>query len=400
MSTTTMLTPMESAEIQEAYAAYELDVYGKRGLEVVRGDGVWLYDNEGQRYLDCIAGIGVCNLGHGHPEVLGALQQQAAKLINCPGFFHNDAKAAFLRKLVEVAPAGLNRAFLCNSGTESIEGALKFARISTGRKTVITANRGFHGRTYGAMSATPNRKLSEGCGGLVPDFAHVRFNDIDALRALVNDETAAVLLEVIQGEGGVYPADLEYIQAVRELCDQQGALLIVDEVQTGFCRTGRFFACEHYDLRPDILTLAKAIASGLPMGAILVADHVQVPMGRHGSTFGGNPLVCAVATRVIEVLQRDNLAAHAEAMGAYFRAGLEARPHEQVRQIRQRGLMIGVELKIKAKPVLKRLMELGVLVMTSGSTILRFLPALTIQPAEIDVAVAAFHQVLDEEDAS
>ncbi|CAM2005180.1 aspartate aminotransferase family protein [Acanthopleuribacter pedis] len=397
MSTPTMLTPMESAEIQQAYTDHELDVFGKRGLEIVRGEGAWLFDSAGKRFLDCIAGIGVCNLGHAHPDVLDALHGQAAKLINCPGFFHNDAKAAFLKALVSVAPAGLNRAFLCNSGTESVEGAIKFARISTGRQTIITAKRGFHGRTYGAMSATPNKKLSEGCGELVAGFQHVRFNDIEALRAAVNGETAALLLEVIQGEGGVYPADPEYIAAARALCDEHGALLIVDEVQTGFCRTGRFFACEHYDLKPDILTLAKAIASGLPMGAILVADHVEVPIGRHGSTFGGNPLVCAVATRVIEVMQRDNLAQRAEERGRYFLEGLQKQSHPQIRAFRQRGLMIGVELKIKSKPILKRLMALGVLVMTSGATTLRFLPPLTIERDEIDIAVAAFHQVLNEE---
>ncbi|CAM2065206.1 Acetylornithine/succinylornithine family transaminase [Sulfidibacter corallicola] len=384
----------EPDAIAATQAQYELDVYGKRGLTLVRGEGALVYDRHDRAYLDCIAGIGSANLGHAHPVVVEAVQRQAARLITCPGIFANDAKAELLEALVAVAPEGLNRAFLCNSGTESVEAALKFARLATGRKRFVTAKRAFHGRTFGAMSATHEPKYREGCEPLVPGFEHVRFNDVDALHQVLDESVAGLLLEVVQGEGGVYPADAAYLAEARRLCDEKGVLLIIDEVQTGFCRTGRFFGCEHYDLRPDIMCLAKSIAGGLPMGAVLVNDEIQIPLGKHGSTFGGNPLVCAVATAVIREMREANLAERAESLGNRFVQSLQRDKPELVREIRQVGLMIGIGLRVRSRPYLGALMERGILAMPAGTSTLRFLPPLVITPAQIDEVVARLREVL------
>ena len=264
-------------------------VYKSRGVSVVKGEGALVWDDQGRQFIDCTAGIGVANIGHGNLEMAEALYDQAKRLTTCAGIFPNDVRAECMAKLVDIAPTGLNRVFLCNSGAESIEGALKFARQSTGRDQVVSAMRGFHGRTMGALSATPNKSYQEPFNPLVPGFVHVPYNRIDALEAAVNDNTAAVLLELVQGEGGVRPAKREYIDAAVQICRAHGALLIIDEIQSGFGRTGKMFACEHYDVKPDMLCLAKALAGGVPMGAILVSDKIKTQVGSHGSTFGGNP---------------------------------------------------------------------------------------------------------------
>jgi len=285
------------------YKALELE-YGialqaKRDLVAVRGQGACLYDENGREYLDFAAGIAVASLGHCHPRLVEAIQQQAATLITCPNIMYNDRRSQLLQKLVEVSPQGLNRAFLCNSGAESIEAALKFARLHSGRSNFVSAMRGFHGRTMGAVSATYTPKYRESFEPLVPGFSYVPYNKIDKIDAAIDDNTAAVLLELVQGEGGVNPIQADYIGAVRRLCSERGALLIIDEIQTGFCRTGKFFACEHFDLQPDILCLAKALGGGVPIGATLIGDAINIEPGLHGTTFGGNPLACAAALAAI-----------------------------------------------------------------------------------------------------
>ncbi len=284
-------------------SAHTSGVYPKRPLAIVRGAGARVWDAEGREYIDCVAGQGSANLGHAHPAIVAAITAQAATLITCPEIFYNDRRAELLVRLAEIAPAGLERAFLCNSGTEAVEAAIKFARLSTGRTGTVATVRGFHGRTLGALSATWNRDYRAPFEPLVPGFSHVPYNDLPALEQAVTDQTAAVLLEVVQGEGGVHPGTAEFLLGAQQFCRERGALLIVDEIQTGFGRTGRLFACEHTGLAPDLLTVAKSMAGGLPMGACLIGPRVTGirPM-THGSTFGGNPLACAAALAVIEVL--------------------------------------------------------------------------------------------------
>ena len=372
-------------------------VYKSRGVSVIKGEGALVWDDQGRQFIDCTAGIGVANIGHGNLEMAEALYDQAKRLTTCAGIFPNDVRAECMAKLVDIAPAGLNRVFLCNSGAESIEGALKFARQSTGRDQVVSAMRGFHGRTMGALSATPNKSYQEPFNPLVPGFVHVPYNRIEALENAVNDNTAAVLLELVQGEGGVRPAKREYIDAAVEICRAHGALLIIDEIQSGFGRTGKMFACEHYDVKPDMLCLAKALAGGVPMGAILVSDKIKTQVGSHGSTFGGNPLACAACLTNIRIIERDNLADHAAKLGERFANQLKANKLSTVRDIRQLGLMIGIELKVRATPYLEMLQANGVLALPAGTNVLRLLPPLVISQTQMDEVLSEVVAVLASE---
>ena len=302
---------------------YGLVLAPKRDLVAVRGKGALLYDEAGQEYIDCAAGIGVASLGHAHPAVVEAIQQQAASLITCPHILYNDVRSKMLKKLVEVTPANLVRAYLCNSGAEAVEAALKFARLHTGRPNFVTAMRGFHGRTMGAVSATFTKKYREAFEPLVPGFSYVPLNKIDRLDAAIDDQTAAVMLELIQGEGGVNLIQADYIAAARDLCTERGTLLIIDEIQTGFCRTGKFFACEHFDLQPDMMTLAKAMGGGVPIGATMLRAGIQVELGLHGSTFGGNPLACAAALAVLRVLLEGGELEKSRSVGSHLAKGLQ-----------------------------------------------------------------------------
>ena len=382
---------MNYRELEERYA---LEVYPKRDLTVVKGAGAELWDDTGRRYLDCAAGVGVASVGHANPAVAKAIGEQAHTLITCPGIFYNDKRAQLMEKLVSIAPQGLTRAFLCNSGSEAIEAALKFARLTTGRTGIISAMRGFHGRTMGALSATFKKEYREPFAPLVPGFSFVPFNNIEKLVASVDGNTAAVLLEPIQGEGGVMPADPAYLHAARTICDEAGAMLIVDEVQTGFCRTGRMFACEHFDLEPDLLCLAKAIAGGVPMGAVLSNHRVESAVGKHGTTFGGNPLACAAALATIGFMQDEGLAEQAEAKGAYFSQHFSRQRPARVRAVRQLGLMIGIELKERSQPYLVELMNRGVLALPAGPTVIRLLPPLVISETQLDEVSDALQAVL------
>ena len=368
----------------EAEKQFGFEVYPKRDLTLVRGQGATLVDDRGRSYIDCMAGIGVANIGHCHPRVAEAVAEQARQLITCPGIFYNDRRGAYMARLAEAAPAGLNRVFLCNSGTEAMEAAIKFARITTGRDGFVSAMRGFHGRTMGALSAT--FKYRDEFEPLIPGHRFIPFNKLDKLEAAVDDDTAGVVLELVQGEGGVRPADADFVAGAREICDRAGALLIIDEVQTGFGRTGALFACEHFDLSPDIMTVAKAMAGGLPMGGTLCSDRIAPAMGKHGSTFGGNPLACAAALATLEVIESENLAQRAQVAGERFASRLGESTPAVVREIRQLGLMIGIELKVKSRPVLESLVDHGLLAVPAGPTVVRLLPPLVISDQEIDRA--------------
>lgn len=380
---------------------YSTGVIPKRDIVIVRGLGARVWDEQGREYIDCVGGHGTANIGHCHPALIEAVAAQVGRLSVCPEIFHNDVRAKLLETLVSIAPEGLEHVYLCNSGAESIEAALKFSRASTGRKEIVAAMRGFHGRTFGALSATWNPKYREPFEPLVPGFTHVKYNDLEAMSAAITDRTAGVVLEVVQGEGGVRPGDGDYLRGVQVLCRERGALFIADEVQTGLGRTGSLFACGHYDLKPDILCIAKALAGGLPMGATLCTNvAAAVPSMSHGSTFGGNPVLCAAALAAIGVIREERLPERALENGAYFRAQLEKVRTPGVREIRGMGLLIGVELKDKVTPVLRSLMERGVLALPAGNTVLRFLPPLVISREDIDIVVeqtgAALREAKDE----
>jgi len=359
--------------------AIEFGCAPKRGPTFVRGSVATLWDEDGNEYIDCGASFGVGNLGHCNPAVVEAIEAQARELIHVGPVFGTTAKATFVEKLLSVAPRNLGRVFLSNSGSEAVEAAIKFARASTRRKKIIAAMRGFHGRTMGALSATWRKDFREPFEPLVPGFEHVPFNDIEALQKAVDHETAAVILEAVQGEGGVHVASPEYLPAAREACDRTGALLILDEVQTGMGRTGRLFAVERWGVEPDLLTLAKSLAGGVPIGATLATEDVERAFqGSHNSTFGGNPLACAAATAAIGYTVRERLwerADHLGTIGVEKLRGLEA---PSVREVRGLGLMIGIELREKAAPVLQALQEEGVLAIGGGSSVVRLLPPLVI----------------------
>ncbi len=380
---------------RETERRYALEVFPKRDITIVKGRGAEVWDDEGRRYIDCVAGIGVASVGHANPVVADALAEQARTLVTCPGIFYNDVRARLLEKLAAVAPPGLTRGFLCNSGAEAVEAAIKFARLTTGRTGIVSAMRGFHGRTLGALSATYKKEYRELFKPLVPGFSFVPFNNPARLREAVGEDTAAVMIEPVQGEGGIRPASAEYLRAAREICDQTGAILVFDEIQTGFCRTGRMFACERHGVTPGMLCLAKAIAGGVPMGAVLADARIQLPPGKHGTTFGGNPLACAAALAAIRFMEDERLAERAELLGTRFRERFERRLPGRVRALRQVGLMIGVELKERCRPYIEALAAKGVLTLPAGTTVIRLLPPLVISEAQIDEVVDVLAEVLD-----
>ena len=387
---------MTSEEIMALETRYDSGLYPKQPLVLVRGEGARLWDADGREYIDCIGGHGVMNVGHANEAVIQAISEQAQKLLSCPNGFYNDARAELLAQLVRVAPPGLEKAFLCNSGTEAVDAALKFARVLTGRTKVVAAMRGFHGRTFGALSATWRKEYRQPFEPLVPDFSFVPYNRLERMAQAVDGDTAAVILEVVQGEGGVVPGEGDYLRGVQALCREIGALFLVDEVQTGFGRTGRMFASEHHGLEPDLMCVAKAIAGGLPMGAVLLNPRAgELPKKVHGTTFGGNPLACAAALAAIHYTEAARLPERSADLGARLRAGLEAISSPRVREVRGLGLMVAVEVKGKAAPYLAALAERGVLALSAGANVIRFLPPLVISAAEVDEVVAQVAAVLE-----
>jgi acetylornithine/LysW-gamma-L-lysine aminotransferase len=370
--------------------------YLKRDLQIVRGQGARLWDSDGNSYIDCVGGQGAANLGHAHPAVLAAIQQQAAELITCPELFHNPVRARYQAELCKAAD--MSRIFLCNSGAEANEGALKIARLKTGRTGVIATMRGFHGRTMGALSATWEKAYREPFLPLIADVTHVPYNNLERLAEILNSNTAAVLLEVVQGEGGVHPAEAGYLRAVQELCRANGTLLIIDEVQTGFGRTGYLFAHQHDGIQPDLMTVAKSMAGGIPMGAVLMSKGVgELNPAAHGSTFGGNPLACAAGLAVLDTLQNTDLIPHAREIGEKVRAHLQANlPEKAVREVRGRGFMFGIELRGKVAPILKLLQERGLLALPAGPSVLRLLPPLVTSDDDLWQAIAIIEETLND----
>ncbi len=374
----------------ESCRGHEFGEQGRRRLAIVRGKGTFLWDAEGRRRVDLGASHGVGNLGASHPEVVRAIRDQAAELIHLGSGYASPVRAAFVEKLVALLPGSFGPVFLSNSGTESVEAAIKIARSATGRPKVVAALRGFHGRTLGSLSATWRRELREPFEPLVPEFVHVPYNDPAALEAAVDDRTALLLLEPVQGEGGVHPASPAYLRAARSAVDRAGALLAFDEVQTGLGRTGRMFAFQHSGVVPDLLLLAKSLAGGFPIGATVTTPEVEQRFrGTHHSTFGGNPLACAAGLAALEVLVRERLAERAELLGRRGIERLEGLVGPKVREVRGLGLLIGVELRERVAPVLARLEEEGFLAVAAGATVLRLLPPLVIPEQQWDLGLEA-----------
>lgn len=373
---------------------YELDVYPRRDVALVKGKDAHVWDDQGKEYIDLASGISVANVGHCNPKIVEAIIRQANTLITCANTFYNDAKAIFLEKLFSITPPNLTKAFLTNSGTEAIEAAIKFARVNTKKTKFISAMKGFHGRTYGALSATYKKEYREVFGPLVPGFSFVPYNNFEKLSEAVDDDTAGIILELVQGEGGINIGQKEYFQKVRQLCNEKNILLIIDEIQTGFCRTGTMFAIEQFGIEADMMTVAKSIAGGFPMGALLCLDKIQIEKGKHGSTFGGNPLACAAGTASIDFMIENKLWEQAEAKGKYFKEKLNDYNLSKVREIRVIGLMIGIELKDKSQPIIVELLKRGVLSLPAGAIVLRLLPPLVISFEDLDKAISILAEVL------
>jgi [amino-group carrier protein]-gamma-(L-lysyl/L-ornithyl)-L-glutamate aminotransferase len=362
---------------------------------IVRGEGALLWDDRGRRYVDLGVTHGVGNLGASPSEVVRAVQAQAAELLYIGTGCASPVRTRFLEKLLSLLPASFGPVFLSNSGTEAVEAAIKMGRSATGRPKVVAAMRGFHGRTFGALSATWRKELREPFEPLVPEFVHVPFNDAAALETAVDDRTALVLLEPVQGEGGVHVATTEYLRAARSATERAGALLAFDEVQTGLGRTGRLFAFEHSGVVPDILTLAKSLAGGVPIGATVTTPEVERRFrGTHHSTFGGNPLACAAGIAALDLLVRERLPERAARLGRFALEELRTLPADRVREVRGLGLMIGVELRSRAAPVLVDFERRGFLALSAGATVVRLLPPLVIAEEDWRAGLASLREAV------
>jgi acetylornithine/LysW-gamma-L-lysine aminotransferase len=388
----------EIVDIEEKIMA---QTFAKRDLVLTKGKGALVWDIDGKEYIDCTGSYGVAVVGHCHPKVVKAVQKQVETLIACHASFYNDTRSEMLQKLIQLAPKGLDRVFLSNSGAESVECALKLARKASGKTEIISMMGAFHGKTFGALSATWKKKYRAPFMPLVPGFKHVPPNNLEKLEAAITDKTAAVLVEPIRGEGGILVSSDDFLAGVRKICDKKGVLLIFDEVQTGFGRTGTVFACEHWNVTPDIMCLAKSVAGGIPMGATFAKEDVMAAFkrGEHSSTFSGNPLVCAAASAAIDVLVEEKLPERATKLGKYFKEKLEAlaQKYNIIREVRGLGLMIGVEFRFDVYNILMGCMERGVLVLDAGRNVVRFLPPLVIEKEQIDRVVEVLDEVLEKE---
>ncbi|MCX9010067.1 MAG: acetylornithine transaminase [Candidatus Methanoperedens sp.] len=379
-------------EIVGKFEKYVFQTYTRQPLAIKKARGAVVTDVNGMEYIDCVAGIAVNNVGHCHPAVVDAIKRQAEQLIHVSNLYFTEQQAVLAEELAHLTET--DRVFFCNSGAEAVEGALKLARKASGKKRFIAAEHAFHGRTRGALSVTHKEKYRKPFEPLAP-AVFVPYNDADAIRGAINDDTAGVILEPIQGEGGVIIPSDGYLNEVREICDETGTLLIIDEVQTGFGRTGKWFAREHSGIRADIMTVAKAMGGGFPMGAMLAREDVAANFGRgdHASTFGGNALSCAAAIANIEVIKKEGLVKRSEEMGKYLVQRLKGLHKDYVKEIRGRGLMVGMELTVKCDDIVNKARERGVLLNCTSDSVLRFVPPLTIAKEQLDKAVAVLDEI-------
>ncbi len=378
------------------------NVFVKKPIVITKGKGAVLWDINGKEYVDCMGSYGVALLGHCHPKVVAAVCKQAETLISCHASLYNDKRTEFLQKLVNITPKGLNKAFLSNSGAESVECALKLARKYTGKPEIIAMMGAFHGKTMGALSATWDKKYREPFMPLVPEIKHVPPDNLEKIKEAITEKTAAILLEPIRGEGGVRVPPDGFLQGLRQLCDDKNVLLMFDEVQTSFGRTGKLFACEHWNVVPDVMCLAKPFAGGLPIGITVAKENVMsaLKLGEHSTTFSGSPIVCAAGCAAIDALVEENLTAQAASTGKYFKMRLEELQgkHKIIKEVRGLGLMLGVELRFDVLNVILRAAERGVLTLDAGRNVLRFLPPLVITKTQIDKVITVLDTVLEEEE--
>jgi acetylornithine/LysW-gamma-L-lysine aminotransferase len=377
-------------------------LYQRFPVTIEKGIGSHVWDIDGKEYIDCMGGYGVAIVGHQNKRVVKAIKDQVDKIITVHSSLYNKTREEFLKTLISLAPKGLTQVHLNNSGAEAIEAAIKFARKFTGKKGMVAMKGSYHGKSLGALSLTFNPKYKKAFEPLVEKVSFASFGDIESLRATIDEDTAFVILEPIQGESGINVAPDGFLQEVRKVCNERGILLIFDEIQAGLGRTGRLWACDHWNTAPDILCLAKGIAGGVPMGATLVRPDILASMskGEHSSTFGGNPLSCAAGIATLQALTQDGLIENSERMGKLFREGLEKlkEKHSIIREIRGKGLMIGVELKFEVKDILMNLMKEGVLMLYSGRNILRILPPLVITKEDITKVLETLDVVLTKEE--
>jgi predicted acetylornithine/succinylornithine family transaminase len=382
---------MNTDEIQKLSKKYIMNTYGERSIALVKGKGVYVWDADGKKYLDFLAGIAVNALGHCHPEIVEAIKKQVSTLIHTSNLYHIKQQAELAELLIKHSFKG--KCFFCNSGAEANEAAIKLARKSTkqGKSEIITVTGSFHGRTLATITATDNTKYQKGIEPLPCGFKRAVFNDMESIKKCISDKTCAIMIEPVQGESGIHIAKKDFITNLRNLCDEKKILLIFDEIQCGLGRTGKLFAYEHYNIEPDIITLAKSLGSGLPIGALIAKDKTCSGFGPgdHGTTFGGNPLCCAAALTTLKIIIRDNLPQHALEMGSYFKNKLESlkRKHSFIREVRGIGLMIGIELDFECKEIVGKCQKAGLLVNCTSGNVLRFLPPLIVCEKAIDKAV-------------
>jgi len=378
------------------------NLYQRFPVTIEKGVGAHVWDIDGKEYIDCMGGYGVALVGHQNQRVNNAIKEQLEKIITVHSSLYNKTREEFLKTLIGLAPKGLTQVHLNNSGAEAIEAAMKFARKFTGKKGMVAMKGSYHGKSFGALSLTFNPKYRKAFQPLVEKVSFASFGDMESLRSVIDDDTAFVILEPIQGESGIIVAPEGFLQEVRKLCDEKGILLIFDEIQAGLGRTGRLWACEHWNTSPDILCLAKGIAGGVPMGATLVRPDILAAMnkGEHSSTFGGNPLACAAGTAALKAITEDGLIENSEKMGKIFREGLEKlkEKHTMIREIRGKGLMIGIEMKFEVKDIIMGLIKKGVLMLYSGRNILRILAPLVITEEDITKVLHALDSILSEEE--
>lgn len=391
---------MTTEETIGLFDKYVIGNYSRLRRVIVRGEGCYCFDADGNKILDMFPGWAVSGIGHCHPKVVAAIRKQAGELLHIDNTLYSEPQGILAKLLSERAFGG--KSFFCNSGAEANEAAMKLARLHTaGEKyKFITAEGSFHGRTFATLTATAQPKHHEGLLPLLPGFVHVPFNDIEALKSAFSDEVAAVMVEPIQGEGGINVATEEYLQAIRRLCDEEGAVLIFDEVQTGIGRTGKWFAYQHFDVEPDIMTMAKALGGGVAIGAMMAKEEMAAKLvpGKHASTFGGNCLACAAGIAVIEAIEEDSLLKNAASVGRYAQEKLDGlkQKHSIIDHVRGIGLMIGVQLKGPGKEIVEKCLEKGLRINCTHESVLRLMPAMIVTKEEIDAAVDIIDDVLSE----
>ena len=391
---------MTTEETIGLFDKYVIGNYSRLPRVIVKGKGCYCFDADGNKILDMFPGWAVSGIGHCHPKVVAAIRKQAGELLHIDNTLYSEPQGILAKLLSERAFGG--KSFFCNSGAEANEAALKLARLyaSGGKYKFITAEGSFHGRTFATLTATAQPKHHEGLLPLLPGFVYVPFNDIKALESAFSDEVAAVMVEPIQGEGGINVATKEYLQAIRRLCDEKGAVMILDEVQTGIGRTGKWFAYQHFDVEPDIMTMAKALGGGVAIGAMMAKEEIAASLvpGKHASTFGGNCLACAAAIAVIEAIEEDNLLENAASVGQYAKEKLSElkQKHFIIDHVRGIGLMIGVQLKSPGKEIVEKCLEKGLRINCAHESVLRFMPPMIVTKKEIDQAVDILDGVLTE----